>query len=93
MQFDVQSPSLPRKRKMPRRIETGASSGDFHTTPEDCYHQIYYEVLDFVIQAVTDRFDQAGYQVHCKLQELFLKACARVKSMKNDSCSACYLQG
>ena len=47
-------------------FETGASSGDFHTIAE---------VLDFVIQAVTDRFDQPGYQVYYNLQELFLKAC------------------
>ena len=75
VQFDVQPPSLPRKRKTPRRFETGASVGNFHTTAEDRYRQIYYEALDLVIQAVTDRFDQPGYNVYRNLQELFMKAC------------------
>ena len=75
VRFDVQPPSLPRKRKMSRQFETGASSGDFHTIAEDRYCQVYYEALDFVIQAVTDWFDQPGYQVYYNLQELFPKAC------------------
>ena len=75
VRFDIQPPSLPRKQKMPRRFETGASNGDFHCSAEGHYHQIYYEALDFVIQAVTDRFDQPGYRVYYNLQELFLKAC------------------
>ena len=53
----------------------GTSSGDFHTDPEDCYRQIYYEALDFVVQAVSDRFDQTGYRVYQNLQELPLTIC------------------
>ena len=41
VQFDVQPPSLPRKRKMPRLFEIGASSGNFPTIHEDRYRQIY----------------------------------------------------
>ena len=36
---------------------------------------MYYEVLDFVVRAVGDRFDQPGYRVYQNLRELFLKAC------------------
>ena len=36
---------------------------------------MYYESLDFVVQAITDRFDQPGYRVYLNLQELLLKAC------------------
>ena len=34
-----------------------------------------YEALDFVVQAINDRFDQPGYGVYQNLQELLLKAC------------------
>ena len=37
--------------------------------------QVYYEALDFVVQAVRDRFDQPGYRVYRNLLELLLKAC------------------
>ena len=59
----------------PQRLLIGATSGDFHTNPEDRYRQIYYEALDFVVQATSDRFDQPGYGVYQNLQELLLKAC------------------
>ena len=36
------------------------------------FRQVYYEALDFVAQAVSDRFYQPGYRVHHSLQELFL---------------------
>ena len=82
VRFDIQPPSLPRKRKMPRWFETSASSGDFHSSAEDHYRQIYYEALDFVIQAVTDRFDQPGYRVYYNLQDHFWRH-VKVKTMKN----------
>ena len=60
VRFDVQPPSLPKKRKMPRRFETGASSGDFHTTPEYHYRQIYYEALDLYFKrSLTGLTNQA----------------------------------
>ena len=73
--FQVDPPTLPRKRKAPRRFEIGSSDGTFHTTVEDHYRQIYYEALDFVVEAIGDRFDQPGYHVYQNLEELVLKAC------------------
>ena len=75
VRFEVDAPTLPRKRKAPQRFQIGTTGGDFHAAPEDCYRQVYYEALDFVIRAVGDRFDQPGYRVYQNLQELFLKAC------------------
>ncbi len=73
--FQVDAPTMPRKRKAPQRFQIGATGGDFHTASEDRYRQMYYEALDFVVQAVGDRFDQPGYRVYRNLQELVLKAC------------------
>ena len=73
--LEVNEPTLPRKRRAPQRLLVGSTIGDFHSTPEDRYRQIYYEALAFVVQAVSDRFDQPGYRVYQNLQELLLKAC------------------
>ena len=78
VRFQVGAPALPRKRKAPQRYQIGTAEGDFHTAPEDYYRQIYYEALDFVVQAVSDRFDQPGYRVYQNLEELV----ARVKRTK-----------
>ena len=75
VRFQIDGPTLPRKRRAPQRLLIGTTSGDFHTDPEDRYRQIYYEALDFVVQAVSDRFDQPGYRVYQNLQELLLMAC------------------
>lgn len=75
VRFQIDDPTLPRKRRAPQRLLIGTTSGDFHTSPEDRYRQIYYEALDFVVQAVSDRFDQPGYRVYQNLQELLLNAC------------------
>ena len=75
VRFQVDAPTLPRKRKAPQRFQIDSTDGDFHTSSEDHYRQIYYEALDFVVQAVCDRFDQPGYRVYQNLQELVLKAC------------------
>ena len=52
----------------------GSTDGNFHTS-SDHYHQIHYEALDFVVQAVCDRFNQPGNHVYQNLQELIPNAC------------------
>ena len=61
LDFDVEEPRLPRRRKIPRRFEEGTSAGSFHTTTEDFYRQCYFEAIDFVIASIDSRFDQKGY--------------------------------
>ena len=58
----------------PNSFQMGSTDGNFHTS-SDHYHQIYYEALDFVVQAVCDRFNQPGNHVYQNLQELIPNAC------------------
>ena len=44
-------------------------------TPEAHYRQIYYGVIDYVVEAIHDRFDQPGYRTYQNLEELVVKAC------------------
>ena len=72
--IDVEEPQLPRRRKTPKRYDDGLTIGDFHDTPKAYYRQLYYEAIDSIVSALKDRFDQPGYGVYCKLEELLVKA-------------------
>ena len=45
-EFDIDAPTLSCKRHAPRQLLIGLTVGNFHSTPEDNYRPIYYEVLD-----------------------------------------------
>ena len=66
----VDEPKLPRQRKVPRRLEVGVSVPERHTSVDQFYRQIYYEVIDYVLQAIRNRFDQPGYKTLSKLETL-----------------------
>ena len=73
--LNIGEPTLPRKRKVPRRFEIGDGEAEFHANVEDHYRSIYYEALDLIIQCIDDRFDQAGYRIYVTLEALLLKGC------------------
>ena len=63
----IADPSLPRQRKVPKHLEIGSSAPEFANIVEDVYRK---EVIDFVVQSIKDRFDQNGYKMLSKLEEL-----------------------
>ena len=72
--FNVEDPSLSRKRKTPKRLKSGSAEAEFHATPKDYFRFEYFKALDLVINSIQDRFSQTGYEVYCNLQELLTKA-------------------
>lgn len=46
--------------------------------PAEHYKRIYFEALDLIVSSIKNRFDQPGYHVYCKLEELLLKAASGV---------------
>ena len=48
----VSEPSLPQKRKAPKRLEVGTSEGFFSHTPEALFRVEYMEALDLVINFI-----------------------------------------
>ena len=70
---DVSEPSVPRKRKMPKRFQSGDAEHFFPQTESDMYRQKYFEALDLVINCVKTRFDQPGYKVFRNVEELLVK--------------------
>ena len=71
----VEKPTLPRRRKVPRRLDDG-SAASFHVTVEEHYRVAYFEALDLIVLCIEDRFNQRGYKTYCKVQTLLLKAAA-----------------
>lgn len=82
-EFGVDEASLPRKRKVPRRLEVGSAEAFYPSTAKDFYSQQYFECLDFIFNAIKDRFDQPGYKTLKQLENLLLKA-ARGEEYKEE---------
>ena len=57
VEYDVEEPQLPRRRKTPRRYDDGLTSGEFHDTPKVYYRQLYYEAIDSIVSSLKGRFD------------------------------------
>ena len=62
-QLDVEEPTLPRKRKMPKRFDAVASH-HFYETPKDLYRRAYFEAYDNVIQGTEKRFQQKDFLMY-----------------------------
>lgn len=75
--LDVGKPQLPRRHKVPKRIDDGTSTGDFHSSPKEYYRQHYFQAVDMIVICITDRFNQPGYRVYSEVEQLLLKACKR----------------
>ncbi len=74
-QLDVGEPQLPRRRRLPRRLDDGLSAAEFHDSPKIFYRQQYFEAIDLIVNCVDDRFKQDGYRVYQSLESLLSKAC------------------
>jgi hypothetical protein len=70
-QRSVETPLLPRRRKIPSRFETGQAPAEFHSISKDYYRQNYFEAMEHIVQAITDRFG-----VYLDTEQLLLK-CVR----------------
>ena len=71
--LDVEEPTLPRKRKMSKRLDEVASH-HFYETPKDLYRRTYFEAYDNVIQEIEKRFQQKVFLIHRNIQVIFLNA-------------------
>ena len=75
-QLDIDEPVLGRKRKASRRIEDDYSHSAIiylNKKFKDSTQQIYFEVLDLLINAIKSRFEQKDYKHYIILKKLLLK--------------------
>ena len=71
---EVSESALPCWKKVPKRLDDGTAAHEYPATAEDHCRQIYYEALDLIISCITDIFDQPGYRIYNKVQDLILTA-------------------
>ena len=74
--LEVSDPVLPRQRKRPKRYEDGGE-GYSPENVEDFYRPIFFEAVDLVIGGIRARFDQPGYKLYSKLEEVLVKAASK----------------
>ena len=70
---DINEAELPRKRKAPARFQAGSRGYHSHT-PKDLYRPMYLECVDHIVNCVRMHFDQPGYAVLMRLENLLLNA-------------------
>ena len=56
-ELDIGEPTLPHKRKLPRRFDEASSSTYHDSTPEDMYKRYYFEIIDTIVGEIERRFE------------------------------------
>ena len=77
-------PILPRKKKVPQRIDSGAQS-HCYTSPSDYFRQQYFEVIDTLICELARRFSQPSFSILEEMETVLIDSCngKPVKTSKN----------
>ena len=73
-EVDVEEPTLPCRRKAPKRLEVGTGESHFPSTVKEYYRIHYFEAIDLLVSCIKGRFDQPGYKVCSKLKTVLLNA-------------------
>ena len=69
----VESPVLPRRSKIPASYNDGEDQ-HHHKDVELLYRQLYYDVYDYGISGIKNRFDQTDFKLCSHMENLLLKA-------------------
>ena len=69
----ISEPKKGRTIQVPLRFREGSSNHD-HVNVLESYRCQYIEVHDYVASAITDRFQQKGYDVFTKIEKLVIDA-------------------
>ena len=72
----TEEPSLPRYRKMPRRLDEGEQPHCYQG-PKERYRHIYFEVLELAYGEIERRFKQPDFHIIQNLESLLIKVANR----------------
>ena len=82
-------PVLPRRRKLPARLDYGAPS--YHpSTPADLYRQKHFEALNVVCEEIKRRFDQQNLKIVVDMESLLIDSANGLTRTVPDSITAMY---
>ena len=77
----IAEPTLPRKRKHPRRFDEASNSTYHDGTPESMYKRYYFEILDTLVGEIERRFESETFTFYTKM-ELLLQLLLRGKNFQ-----------
>lgn len=73
-ELGIGEPTLPRKRKIPRRFDEASGSTYHDSTPEDMYKRYYFEIIDTIVGEVERRFESQSFTLYAKMESLLQSA-------------------
>lgn len=72
----IHDPVLPRQRRLPKRIDDGASSY-IYSSLEELYRHQYYEAIDLLIAQIQRQFDQPTFAILQEMEKVLIGSCNR----------------
>ena len=73
-ELGIGEPTLPRKRKVPRRFDEASGSTYHDSTPEDMYKRYYFETIDTIVGEIKRRFESPSFSLYTKMESLLQSA-------------------
>ena len=71
--LELQTPSLPHRRKVPSRYSEGNAHPEHHSNIENFYRQVYFETVDTVASCIEERFNQKDYTMYANCEQVLVK--------------------
>ena len=76
-QLSLEKPSLPRKRKVPNRVDFlhgyKETASHHHENGNNFYLAQYFAAIDNIPETIKNRFDQPDYQMYIHMEQTLLK--------------------
>ena len=72
-QLELEPPTLPRHRRIPRRIDDGIADNEQYSSVEAYFRRSYYNMLDILISEIQERFSENTYSVLSSVESLLLE--------------------
>ena len=83
-ELDLEPPQVPRRRKVPKRIDDGTSDGDFPESLEAVHRPIYFQLIDLLQTELEERFASNNHEALISIETLLLDSI--VKSEPSAEC-------
>ena len=84
--LNLDPPTLPRVRSRPARFQEGGPQSTYDGVEQ--YHRVlFFQLLDHVLEAMIDRFNQPGLQFHATIEETILSSANRQGLLPEDDAS------
>jgi len=85
----TQDPTLPEQKRIPRRLDDGASN-HVYSSPKEYYRQQYYQVLDVLTEEMTRQFDQPTFTLLREMENLVIQSCNGISVIPSSSFKELY---